>query len=47
MAVISFLHVLRQGVAGVLRFAACVLSLPSAALSDIASLVWDDNDYER
>lgn len=43
MAVISFFNVLRQGIAGILNFTACMLSLPSAVMADIASLIWNDD----
>lgn len=46
MTIISFFNVLRQGLAGVIRFVALLLSLPSAVLSDIASLVWDENNVK-
>lgn len=39
MIIISFFNTLRAGIAGIIRFVALILSLPSAVLSDIASLV--------
>lgn len=44
MGIIRFFNVLRQGLAGILNFTACVLSLPSAVMADTASLIWNDND---
>lgn len=38
---------IRQVIANILNAAAWLLSLPSAVMADIASLVWDENNDER
>ena len=47
MTFISFFNALRQGLAGIFRFMVLILSLPSAVLSDIASIVWNENEFQE